>query len=142
MSDNQQTDADIIPPSPNREENLAKGVDEMVPDPDDIPGGTNPNGSLRPDLEQADAEDLPTENIPEDANISHTPTSEDTIALKSPAVQGTESVSGSDADPASGDDMLEEVHAVGEQNGEDLEHPKEIDLGRDINNAEQEILES
>ena len=78
----------------------------------------------------------------EDKNIPHTPSSEDTIALKSPAVQGEESVSGSDPDPTSDDDMLENAHAVGEQQKEDLEHPKEINIGSDVNSAEETIRES
>lgn len=35
-------------------QNLAEGIDEMVPDPDDVPGGTDANLTFRPDLEEAD----------------------------------------------------------------------------------------
>lgn len=139
---NKQTDADIIPHSPKREENLAKGVDEMMPDPDDMPGGTNPGGASRPGLEEADVEDVQPSNIPEDTNIPHTPTSEDTIALKSPAVQGEESLGGSDPDPNSYSDTLKDAHKVGEQQKENLENPKEVNISRDVNSAEEQIRDS
>ena len=89
-----------------------------------------------------DTQTISPEQDNEDKNIPHTPSSEDTIVLKSPAVQGEESVSGSDPDPASDDDMLENAHAVGEQQKEDLENPTEINIGRDINTAEETIRES
>ena len=140
---NKQTDTDIIPPSPKREENLVKGVDEMMSDPDDVPGGTSPGGLPRPDLEGADTEDIQKGNIPEDTNIPHTPSSEDTIALKSPAVQGEEDLGGSNPDPTkSYGDTLKDAHKVGEQQKEDLEHPKELNISRDVNSSEENIRES
>ncbi|CAN5135389.1 hypothetical protein BH09PAT1_BH09PAT1_2880 [soil metagenome] len=75
----------------------------------------------------------------ENKNEVHIPTSEDTIRLKSPSVTGESSVSGSDPDPESDDDTLLNAHAVGLQLGEDLEHPKPLDLGGDINKAEEYI---
>jgi hypothetical protein len=70
-------------------------------------------------------------------NLPHISLSEDTIELKSPAIQGEESVSGLMPDPESDDDTLMNAHAVGEQLDEDLEHPKPLDIGRDINEAEE-----
>ena len=50
---------------------------------------------------------------------------------------GETSISGSTPDPESDDDLLQDVHDVGEQLGEDEEHPKEIDIARDINKTEE-----
>ncbi len=36
------------------EQNLAVGMDEIIPDPDDIPGGLNPDLTLRPDVTKAE----------------------------------------------------------------------------------------
>lgn len=41
-------------PSQNLEQNLADGIEEIVPDPDDIPGGTDANLVTQPNLEEAD----------------------------------------------------------------------------------------
>ncbi len=46
----------LLPPTENIEENLARGTAGGVPDPDDIPGGFNMNGTQRPDMEEAEAE--------------------------------------------------------------------------------------
>lgn len=70
-------------------------------------------------------------------NVVHEASSEDTIDLKSPAVTGEESISGSAPDPESDDDLLANAHAVGQQLGEDLEHPQEVDIARDIDAAEK-----
>lgn len=75
-------------------------------------------------------------------NVPYKPTHEDDIDLKSPSVQGEEAVSGDDPDPESDDDTLSNAHAVGQQLGEDLEHPQEIDIARDIDNAEKAYRES
>ncbi len=42
-------------PTENIEKNLAEGIDDMIPDPNDIPGGFLPDLTPRPDLEEADA---------------------------------------------------------------------------------------
>lgn len=76
------------------------------------------------------------------ANMPWEPSSDDRIDLKSPAVLGEESISGDTPNPDSDDDTLENAHAVGEQLDEDEEHPKPIDIARDIDNAERSILQS
>ncbi len=73
----------------------------------------------------------------EDKNVAHEPESEDSIALKSPSVQGSDAVSGSTPDPESDDDTLLNAHAMGLQLDEDIEHPKPLDLAGDINKAEK-----
>ena len=75
-------------------------------------------------------------------NVPHSPDSEDGVRLKSPAVQGEESISGDMPDPDSDDDTLANAHAVGEQLDEDLEHPKPVDIARDIDKAEEAARES
>lgn len=52
-----------------------------------------------------------------------------------------ESISGSTPDPESDDDMLQNAQDVGMQQEEDEEHPEEIDIARDMNNAEEEFKE-
>jgi len=59
------------------------------------------------------------------------------VGEKSPEIVGEESVSGSEPDPESDDDLLANAQAVGEQLGEDPEHPEEIDIARDIDAAEK-----
>jgi hypothetical protein len=57
----------------------------------------------------------------------------------SPAQAGEQSVSGSTPDPTADDDTLETAHAMGQQLGEDEEHPQELDIARDIDEAEESI---
>ncbi|HSW88332.1 MAG TPA: hypothetical protein VLG12_04165 [Candidatus Saccharimonadales bacterium] len=57
----------------------------------------------------------------------------------SPAIQGEQSVSGDMPDVESDDDTLANAHAVGTQQDEDLEHPGELDIARDIDAAEENI---
>lgn len=58
---------------------------------------------------------------------------------RQPSTQGEQSISGSAPDPESDDDTLENAQNVGEQIDEDPEHPKELDLGGDIDKGEEEI---
>lgn len=43
-------------PTDDIEQNLAEGIDEMIPDSDDIPGGVKPDLTPMPDLEEVDAQ--------------------------------------------------------------------------------------
>lgn len=54
-----------------------------------------------------------------------------------PSNQGQQSVSGSESTPVSDDDTLQAAKDVGMQLHEDEQHPKEVDLGHDINKAEE-----
>lgn len=54
-----------------------------------------------------------------------------------PSVRGEESISGDLPDPASDDDILENEHEVGLSLDEDPEHPKEVDVGSDLDKAEE-----
>ena len=56
-----------------------------------------------------------------------------------PSNKGQNSISGSETTPEADDDTLAAAHAVGEQLAEDEQHPKPVDIGRDINNAEEDI---
>ena len=51
--------------------------------------------------------------------------------------QGEQSVSGTTPDPASDDDTLANAHNVGLRQDEDDEHPKELDVGSDMDKAEE-----
>lgn len=46
----------LLSPTENVKENLARGTAGLVSDPDDIPGGFNLDGTARPDMEESDAE--------------------------------------------------------------------------------------
>lgn len=56
----EKADPQLLPPTQNMEENLARGESSMVPDPDDVPDGatSTQNGQIisRADKEQAEAE--------------------------------------------------------------------------------------
>ncbi len=54
-----------------------------------------------------------------------------------PSSEGEQSVSGDMPSPSSDDDTLSNAQAVGTQLDEDPEHPKEVDIGRDIDKAEK-----
>lgn len=53
-----QCDPMLLNPDQNIEHNLAEGIDDLMPDPDDIPSGFNVNGTLRPDIMESDAQCL------------------------------------------------------------------------------------
>jgi hypothetical protein len=65
---------------------------------------------------------------------------DDINTLQAPYTQpenlGEQSVSGTTPDPSADDDTLENAHSVGTQLDEDEEHPEEIDVGRDMDEAE------
>ena len=54
---------------------------------------------------------------------------------------GEQSISGTSPDPSSDDDTLKNVHEMGMQKDEDTEHPQPLDLGGDIDKAEEEVRE-
>ncbi|HVZ67655.1 MAG TPA: hypothetical protein VG917_05350 [Patescibacteria group bacterium] len=57
----------------------------------------------------------------------------------SPERQDEQSISGSMPDPESDDDTLKNAQNVDEQYGESTEAPQEIDINRDVNEAEESI---
>ncbi len=58
-------------------------------------------------------------------------------SASSPEIQDEAWMGGSEPDPESDDDMLEVAHTMGQQLEEDEEHPKPINLARDIDKAEE-----
>mgnify|MGYP001601634247 CR=1 FL=1 len=56
---------------------------------------------------------------------------------KSPQREGEESISGTIAGLESDDDVLEAAHQMGIGLSEDYEHPKELDIAKDIDKAEE-----
>lgn len=57
----------------------------------------------------------------------------------SPSVSGETSASGDMPDPDSDDDTLANAQYMGMQAEEDVEHPQEVDIARDIDSAEEYI---
>lgn len=62
---------------------------------------------------------------------------EDNSSLESPSERGEHSVSGSNADLESDDDTLENAHRMGIAPKADLEHPTELNIAKDIEEAEE-----
>lgn len=58
-------------------------------------------------------------------------------SIQSPDERGSDSVSGSTATPSSDDDILKNTHQMGIGINADLENPKELDLAKDIADAEE-----
>jgi hypothetical protein len=81
----------------------------------------------------------------QDASGDDTPGTDDmntaTAPFSHPSNEGQQSISGSEPDPTSDDDTQAAAQAVGTQLNEDTdqEHPQEIDLGRDIDEAERDL---
>ena len=59
------------------------------------------------------------------------------LTIKSPQIQGEESISGSMPDLESDDDTLKSAHEMGIGLSENYEHPKELDIAKDIDKAEE-----
>ena len=57
--------------------------------------------------------------------------------FKSPQEEGEESISGTVAGLESDDDVLKAAHEMGIGLSEDYEHPKELDIAKDIEKAEK-----
>lgn len=55
----------------------------------------------------------------------------------STAMRGTASVSGSDPDPSSDDDVLQNAHQVGIAPDADIDNPTELDIAKDVEEAEE-----
>lgn len=64
---------------------------------------------------------------------------QDNLSTESPGERGSESISGSESDVESDDDVLQNAHHMGIAPNADLEHPKPLNIARDINNAEEHI---
>jgi len=54
-------------------------------------------------------------------------------------MQGEESISGSMPDLESDDDALKSAHEMGIGLSENYEHPKELDIAKDIDKAEEHV---
>ncbi|OGH20755.1 MAG: hypothetical protein A3D74_05520 [Candidatus Levybacteria bacterium RIFCSPHIGHO2_02_FULL_37_13] len=61
------------------------------------------------------------------------------LTIKSPQMQGEESISGSMPDLESDDDALKSAHEMGIGLSENYEHPKELDIAKDIDKAEEHV---
>jgi len=56
---------------------------------------------------------------------------------QSPSVTGSDSVSGTTPDLESDDDVLQNAHQMGIAPDADLEHPKELNIAKNIDDAEK-----
>lgn len=91
--------------------------------------------------------DVPTQTDDPEVSIAEspitstpgsTPTGNETLDEKQqPHVQGEQSINATNPDPASDDDTLANAHNVGLRLDEDEEHPQELDIGSDIDKAEE-----
>lgn len=57
---------------------------------------------------------------------------------KPPSVKGEESISGETPDPESDDNVLDAAHKAGLYTESDEEHPHEVDLANEVDEAEKE----
>ncbi|HZJ18382.1 MAG TPA: hypothetical protein VFD45_02055 [Patescibacteria group bacterium] len=57
-------------------------------------------------------------------------------SLESPSERGSNSISGSTPDLESDDDVLQSAHQMGIAQNADFEHPTELNIAKDINDAE------
>jgi len=58
-------------------------------------------------------------------------------SLESPSERGSNSISGSTPLPTSDDDVLQNAHQMGIAPNEDLEHPKPLNIAKNIDDAER-----
>lgn len=61
----------------------------------------------------------------------------DNSSLKSPNERGSSSISGSTPDLESDDDVLQNAHQMGIAPNADFEHPTELNVAKDIDEAER-----
>ena len=81
-------------------------------------------------IDKGDGEsDAVSLNQNDEANTTQAPNEQ-------PYNQGEQSISGTTPDPESDDDTLQNAQDVGQQLGEDTEHPEELDIARDIDKGE------
>jgi len=81
-------------------------------------------------LDKAVNNDTFGQNMDELEQISNT-------SSKSPSERGEESISGSTPGPESDDDVLRNAHLMGIAPDADLEHPTELNLAKDIEDADK-----
>lgn len=63
-------------------------------------------------------------------------TDQDNYSSLSPNVRGSESISGSTPGPESDDDVLQNAHEMGIAPDADLEHPTELNIEKDMSDAD------
>ncbi len=63
-------------------------------------------------------------------------TDQDNYSPLSPNVRGSNSISGSTPDPESDDDVLQNAHEMGIAPNADLEHSTELNIEKDMNEAD------
>lgn len=87
----------------------------------------------------SDTKPLPSKKTPDPRDILQQNATGNEMINDSvgPSVIGEQSVSGSNPDPSSDDDTVLNAQSMGLALDEDEEHPKELDIGSDIDKAEE-----
>lgn len=132
-SGNQTQDPTPSDPALGISDTMKARAEDVATDEDkgDTPGMTTPEGH-----------NLPLGgNLPSDDSLSIAadPDSNLQQRIMTPSMQGEQSVSGDMPHPESDDDTLANAQAMGMQLDEDPEHPQELDIARDIDNAEESL---
>lgn len=94
------------------------------------------NSNHKKNRQQTECYDEPVDNGTFQQNIDEL-NDEANTSVKSPSTRGSNSVSGSTPDLESDDDVLENAHAMGIAPDVDFENPKELNIAKDIENAEK-----
>lgn len=93
----------------------------------------SPSGVADAVTQQGAGTSSTNENVPSGGQFNEHQLSSDAP----PSVTGEQAVSGDMPTPDSDDDTLANAQAVGTQTHEDSEHPEEVDIGRDVDEAEE-----
>lgn len=123
------------------------GVSKDANDPNTPPPpGTEPGIRTWSEHKSKINRDIPThtkdpkvsiKGLPVSPTPGSTPTGNETLDNKTqPHLEGEQSINASNPDPASDDDTLANAQNVGLRLDEDEEHPQELDVGSDIDKAE------
>ncbi len=86
---------------------------------------------------QSEDSTVPISESPVTATPGSTPTGNETLDDAAPHTVGEQGVNATNPDPASDDDTLANAQNVGLRLDEDEEHPQELDIGSDIDKAEE-----
>ncbi len=123
------------------------GVSKDTNDPNTPPPSREPVSQTMSDFKHQATRDMPSQKdefmsdaadeVPQ-ATPGSTPTGNKTLDEETPPhVAGEQGMNATNPDPASDDDTLANAQNVGLRLDEDEEHPQELDIGSDIDKAEE-----
>lgn len=114
---------------------------------DDPPKDTGRASSTQSEYKRAVSRDIPSVASESKVDVADTPPEATPGSMSTgnktldeglpPHVTGEQGVNATNPDPASDDDTLANAHNVGLRLDEDEEHPQELDIGSDIDKAEE-----